>query len=57
MYDPEDHPGEAEVIVAKHRNGPTGIIRLGFKKEFMQFQDYVPLDEPEGGYFSEGGGF
>ncbi|HTI52216.1 MAG TPA: replicative DNA helicase [Planctomycetaceae bacterium] len=56
MYDPEDHPGEAEVIVAKHRNGPTGIIRLGFKKQFMQFEDFVPLDVPEGGYFGESGG-
>ncbi|MFN0054618.1 MAG: replicative DNA helicase [Planctomycetales bacterium] len=57
MYDPEDRPGEAEVIVAKHRNGPTGLIRLGFKKQFMQFEDFVPLDVPEGGYFGDGGGF
>jgi replicative DNA helicase len=57
MYDPEDRPGEAEVIVAKHRNGPTGIIRLGFKKQFMQFEDFVPLDVPEGGYFGGGDGF
>ncbi|MBI3866692.1 MAG: replicative DNA helicase [Planctomycetia bacterium] len=41
MYDPADHPGEAEVVVAKHRNGPTGIVRLNFKKQFMQFEDYV----------------
>jgi replicative DNA helicase len=53
MYDPEDRPGEAEVIVAKHRNGPTGIVRLGFKKQFLQFEDFVPLDEPEGGYFGD----
>ncbi|MSR57375.1 MAG: replicative DNA helicase [Planctomycetaceae bacterium] len=51
MYDPEDRPGEAEVIVAKHRNGPTGMIRLGFKKQCMQFEDFVALEEPEGGYF------
>lgn len=44
MYDPEDRPGEAEVIVAKHRNGPTGIVRLSFKKQHMQFQDYVGPD-------------
>lgn len=59
MYDPEDRPGEAEVIVAKHRNGPTGLVRLGFKKQFMQFEDFVPLDEPPGGYFggNDTGGF
>src|SRR5579872_5403877 len=54
MYDPEDRPGEAEVIVAKHRNGPTGIVRLSFKKQHMQFQDYVgpDIDMPS---FSDGG--
>jgi replicative DNA helicase len=41
MYNPEDQPGEAEVIVAKHRNGPTGLVKLSFKKQFMQFQDFV----------------
>lgn len=56
MYDPEDSPGLAEIIVAKHRNGPTGIIKLGFKKQFMQFEDFVPLDEPEGGYFGSSRG-
>ncbi|RPI79420.1 MAG: replicative DNA helicase, partial [Planctomycetaceae bacterium] len=56
MYDPEDSPGLAEIIVAKHRNGPTGIIKLGFKRQFMLFEDFVPLDEPEGGYFGSGPG-
>lgn len=54
MYDVEDHPGEAEVIVAKHRNGPTGIVRLAFKKQFMQFQDFVAA-EPDMPNFSDGG--
>jgi replicative DNA helicase len=44
MYDPADHPGEAEVVVAKHRNGPTGIVRLNFKKQHMQFQDFTGPD-------------
>ena len=44
MYDPADHPGEAEVVVAKHRNGPTGIVKLSFKKQYMQFEDYVGPD-------------
>jgi replicative DNA helicase len=57
MYDPEDRPGEAEVIIAKHRSGPTGLVKLNFSKQHMQFQDYVPLDVPEGGYFGDSGGF
>src|SRR6266478_2137148 len=41
MYDAADQPGLAEVIVAKHRNGPTGIVKLSFERQFLRFQDYV----------------
>lgn len=29
----------AEVIIAKHRNGPTGTVELNFFKEFTRFDD------------------
>ncbi|HHZ16710.1 MAG TPA: replicative DNA helicase [Clostridia bacterium] len=32
-----EKPGIAEIIIAKHRNGPTGIVELGFLKEFTKF--------------------
>jgi replicative DNA helicase len=51
-YDPGDRPGEAELIVAKHRNGPTGLVPLTWIKESMRFENRSHLDEPEGGYFS-----
>ena len=28
-----------EVILAKHRNGPTGSVKLGFIKEFASFEN------------------
>lgn len=31
--------GQAEVIIAKQRNGPTGIVRLSFLSEFARFQN------------------
>ena len=29
----------ADIIVAKHRNGPTGVVSLFFKKELAQFRE------------------
>jgi replicative DNA helicase len=51
MYAPKASPGVAEINVAKHRNGPTGIVKLTFKKQVMEFEDHVAVEEPSGGYF------
>lgn len=39
--------GEAELIVAKHRNGATKDIRLSFEAEFTRFGDYVGTEYEE----------
>ncbi len=37
--DDSDQQGLAEVIVAKHRNGPTDTIKLSFLKRYAKFSD------------------
>ena len=38
VYNPDTEArGEAELIVAKHRNGPTGTIRLAFMNQYTKF--------------------
>ncbi|OLE54109.1 MAG: hypothetical protein AUG51_09740 [Acidobacteria bacterium 13_1_20CM_3_53_8] len=35
----EENAGLAEIIVAKQRNGPTGMVKLAFLKEFTRFEN------------------
>ena len=38
VYNPESPDiGTAEVIIAKHRNGPTGVTRLAFLPHLTRF--------------------
>ncbi|MCA1703810.1 MAG: replicative DNA helicase [Actinobacteria bacterium] len=38
VYNPDTEArGEAELILAKHRNGPTGTIRLAFMNQYTKF--------------------
>ncbi len=47
----EDNPdkGIAEIIIGKQRNGPTGITRLFFKKEYTMFENLSTYDDPHQG--------
>ena len=38
-YNFEDRPGEAEIVIAKNRSGPAGIVDLTWRKDFMRFED------------------
>ncbi len=45
---PQEKAGEAELIIAKQRNGPVGEIPLTFLKEFTRFEDRARnVTEPE----------
>ena len=53
LYRPEyyksaERPGIAEVIIAKHRNGPTGTIELKFRRDHTRFYN-LETRRPEPG--------
>jgi replicative DNA helicase len=52
-YNPDsEDQGTAELIIAKHRNGPIGKARLAFIERFPRFldraQDTRPIEQPAG---------
>jgi replicative DNA helicase len=36
-----ERPGEADIIIAKHRNGPVGDVILTFQKEYPKFMNFA----------------
>ena len=45
VYNPgSENEGMAEIIVAKHRNGPTGTVNLGFLPRFTSFKNLTRRD-------------
>lgn len=42
VYNPDTpDPGMAEIIIAKQRNGPIGVVRLRFSKEESKFSNVL----------------
>lgn len=46
-YDENDRQGEADIIVAKHRNGETRTIPVAFLGQYTQFADLAHPSTPE----------
>lgn len=42
-YDPEKNDDTAELIIAKQRNGPTGVVKLTFLSHFMRFESLASV--------------
>lgn len=45
LEDPDMEKGITEIILAKHRNGELGTVKLKFIDRFAKFVDYQPIDE------------
>lgn len=42
----EEYPANiAELIVAKHRNGQVGSVRLYFQEQFVKFENLAVYDQ------------
>ena len=45
LHTGEKYPPPAELIIAKHRNGPTGQIQLNFRRDLAKFEN-IGSEEP-----------
>jgi replicative DNA helicase len=42
VYNPDSQDkGTAEIIIGKHRNGPTGMVRMTFLGEYTRFENFA----------------
>lgn len=48
--DREEKEGEAELIIAKQRNGPTGEVPLSFINKYMRFRDRAPDSDSDNSF-------
>ncbi len=46
VYDPNDQPGIAELIISKNRNGSIGSVKLTFLKNITRFENLSVMAEP-----------
>jgi len=44
LYWPGERTGEAELIIAKNRHGPTGLVIMSFQRRCLRFDDFPPGD-------------
>ncbi len=44
MKEESERPGEADLIIAKHRNGPIGTVPLAFQDKFPRFVNLATTD-------------
>jgi replicative DNA helicase len=51
----QQHAGQAEVLIAKQRNGPVGEVELVWRKEFTRFEDKAPTRYEEFDDFNDEG--
>jgi replicative DNA helicase len=43
----QEERGLAEIHIAKHRNGPTGLVKLFFNEQLVSFQNLSKRNQPE----------
>ncbi len=57
---PDDVRGQADVIIAKQRNGPTGTVKVQFNEQLARFAPLNLAGEPAyvpGGGYAQSAGF